>query len=85
MIFMSIMYGLCNSALFPLLLTVPEEFGFKLTMNETSTFIIWSFLGEGCLAVGVGKMMGLISYNWLIYSMLVMDLIIAILSRASEL
>lgn len=46
MIFMSIMYGLCNSALFPLLLTVPEEFGFKLTMNETSTFIIWSFQGK---------------------------------------
>jgi hypothetical protein len=28
LIFMSIVYGLCNSVIFPLLLTIPEEFGF---------------------------------------------------------
>ena len=80
---MSFIFGFSNSALFPLLLTIPEEYGFKFTMQETATFITWSALGEGCLAVGIGKMMGLISYNWLIYGMLVMDLIIAVLCRAN--
>lgn len=80
---MSFIFGFSNSALFPLLLTIPEEYGFKFTMQETATFITWSALGQGCLAVGIGKMMGLISYNWLIYGMLVMDLIIAVLCRAN--
>lgn len=53
----------------------------KLTVKETTSFVIWASLGEGCLAVGVGKMMGWFSYNWLIYGMGLMDLVIFGLAR----
>jgi hypothetical protein len=35
-------------------------------------------LGEGCWAVGVGKMMGWFSYNWLIYSGFVINIFLVI-------
>lgn len=42
-------------------------------MNVSVIFVIWASLGEGCLAVGVGKFMNWFSYDWLIFGMLIMD------------
>ena len=82
-VFMSLIYGLCGSVMFPLLLTIPEEFGFKFSVSEGSTFITWASLGEGCLAVLVGKMMGWISHEMLIYSILVFNIVIYFANKAN--
>lgn len=74
LVFMSIVHGGCNSIFYALLLTIPEEFGFKVTISDTTKFVIWGSLGEACLAVGVGKLMGWFSYNWFIYSIVFMCL-----------
>ena len=81
---MSILYGLCNSVLFPLLLTIPEEFGYKLSIHESTTFLIWAAIGDGCVGVVVGKMMGWFSYNWLLYSIGLMNVFLVIVMLVNE-
>lgn len=78
---MAILYGLCNSSLYALLFTVPQEFGYRLKINYSVVFVFWSSLGEGTLAVGVGKFMGWFSYDWLIYGMFFMDAVIILFAR----
>lgn len=53
-------------------------------MYETTIFVTWASMGEGCLAVGIGELMGRVSYNWLIYGMLLMDLAIYVLVRTNR-
>lgn len=64
LLFFSIIFGLCQWVLFPLLLTIPSEFGFKLTMTDSSTVFIFGSLGEGVVALLVGKTMELYGFNW---------------------
>lgn len=80
-IFMTLTYGLCASVLFPLLLTIPEEFGYKLRVEDSSFFIIWAALGEGLLAVVTGKIMDFFSYDWLIYCILMFNVAIYMLNN----
>lgn len=53
-------------------------------MQETTTFVTWASLGEGCLAVGIGELMGRFSYDWLIYGMFIMDFAIYLIVRANK-
>ena len=46
--------------------------------------MIWASLGEGSLAVIMGKFMDWFSYNWLIYGMTIMDLVIILLMRGNR-
>jgi hypothetical protein len=41
-------------------------------------------LGDGCLAGGIGKLMGWFSYNWLIYSMLIIDILILLINKINK-
>jgi hypothetical protein len=50
-------------------------------MKNAINFVMWASLGDGCLAGGIGKMMGWFSYNWLIYGMFLMVSVIYILNR----
>lgn len=55
-----------------------------MSVDEGSTFLIWAALGEGCLAVGVGKMMSWFSYNWLIFGMACFNLAILVANRVNH-
>ena len=68
MIVSSIMYGLSNSVLFPLLLLIPEEMGMYASPGQTSNFMLFSFMGEGTLSVFAGYLMKLVSNDCLFYS-----------------
>lgn len=53
-------------------------------MPQTVLMIVWGCLGEGILAVGVGKLMGWLGYHWLIYSMLAMNLAIWAIAKINS-
>lgn len=74
LVLMSLLYGLSTSVLFPLLMTIPEEFGYKLTVEEITVFVIWASIGQGSIGLVVGKFMEWFSYNWLLYSMCLMNI-----------
>lgn len=41
--------------------------------------MVWTSVGEGGVALVVGKMMEWFSYNWLLYSVLVIDIMLVLL------
>jgi hypothetical protein len=84
LIFMSLIFGIANSSMDALQLTIPEEFGYTITLKNAINFVIWASLGDGCLAGGIGKLMGWFSYNWLIYTMFIMDLIILLINKVNK-
>lgn len=69
MIITSLVFGLSNSVLFPLLLVIPKEYGLNVSPGQNSTFLVFASLGEGTLAVIVGELMKNISYDCFIISM----------------
>lgn len=46
--------------------------------------MIWSSIGDGCLGVVVGKLMGWFSYNWLLYSIGMMNVALVFVMMANE-
>ena len=69
LIISSIIYGLSNSVLFPLLLLIPGEMGMQASPSQNSNFLLFSFLGEGTLSVFAGYLMKLVSNDCLFYWM----------------
>ena len=68
--FSSISLGIMFSVVFPLLLAMIEELGYKLTPSENSDFMICASLGEGVLAVFTGYLMDFFGINMLYYSII---------------
>lgn len=63
------MFGLSNSALFPLLLILPDQFHLGVTPGQNSNFMLLASIGDGTMTVLVGSLMKTFSYNWFLYSM----------------
>lgn len=71
----AIFFGLSNSALFPLLLSLAPEFGLAVSATESSYFMLFSSLGEGMISVGTGYLMNFFTYEMLFITMGLMNFI----------
>lgn len=56
-IFSAIMFGMCYSSMFPLLLAIPNEYNLEITSAQGATFMMWSAFGEGVLSTLTGYLM----------------------------
>lgn len=74
LIAMSIISGICSSSMFPLLFLVLPQGGYKLTVIENSSLIIWSYLGEGTIPMIMGVLIEFLSTNWFLYSIILMNI-----------
>lgn len=57
---------------FPLTYTLPQEYGYKVSTEEGSSFMLASSIGEGTLTVFVGLLMNL-STDFLFYGMCLLN------------
>lgn len=44
-IFSAVMFGMCYSSMFPLLLAIPNEYDLEITAGQGTNFMIWSAFG----------------------------------------
>ena len=72
----SFLNGMFLASLFALYLTLPSEFGYKLSKKNTTNFMMSASLGEGILAMPIGYSMGFYG-PWMLH---VTELLFVILS-----
>lgn len=70
-----ILVGMFLASMFALFITLPGEFGFKVTNNNTANFMMCASMGEGALTMPIGYAMGLIGPNMLFILMLLFSVI----------
>ena len=67
------MLGVANSVVFPLTLTMPQEYGYKVSTSEGSSFMLAGAIGEGTLTVLIGLLMTLTTTDSLFYGMCLLN------------
>jgi len=67
--------GMFLASMFALFITLPGEFGFKVTNSNTANFMMCASMGEGALTMPIGYAMGLFGPNMLFVLMLLFSLI----------
>lgn len=70
-----ILVGMFLASMFALFITLPGEFGFKVTNSNTANFMMCASMGEGALTMPIGYAMGLFGPNMLFILMLVFSMI----------
>lgn len=76
MILGAILLGTANSVVFPLTLIMPQEYGYKVSTSEGSSFMLASSIGEGTLVFLFGLLMTLISKDFVFYGMFILNAIL---------
>jgi hypothetical protein len=67
--FSAIMFGMCYSSMFPLLLAIPTEYNLQITAGQGAGFMIWAAMGEGVLSTLTGYLMGWFGNDMMFYSL----------------
>lgn len=70
-----ILVGMFLASMFALFITLPGEFGFKVTNSNTANFMMCASMGEGALTMPIGYAMGLFGPNMLFILMFVFSMI----------
>jgi len=71
----AILVGAFLASMFALFMTLPGEFGFKVTSSNTANFMMSASMGEGALTMPIGYAMGIIGPSMLFVMMLVFSLL----------
>jgi uncharacterized membrane protein len=71
--FSSVSFGICLSAIYPLLFSVPNYFKLEVTSKQSANFVFWASFGEGVLSTFVGYLMKWFDNNFLFYVILAMS------------
>lgn len=68
--FGSLMFGMCFSPMFPLLLTLQTDYKLEMTPKQSANCMLACSFGEGIVVMGIGYLMSWLSNDMLFYSLL---------------
>lgn len=70
--FSAVMFGMCYSSMFPLLLAIPSDYNMEISASQGANFMMWCAMGEAILATLVGYSMAWFTNDMLFYIMFMM-------------
>jgi len=79
--FSSISFGMCFSAMYPLFLSLPSDYGLEISSTQMANIALWSALGEATLALSFGLFMEWMGPNTLFYVMFLMVIIVIFMTQ----
>ena len=80
----SITFGMCFSAMYPLLLSLPLDYNLEISSTQMANIALWSALGEATLALSFGLFMEMMGPNMLFYITFIMTIILIFVTQYLE-
>ncbi len=77
----SITYGMCFSAMYPLLLSIPLDYNLEISSAQMTNIALWSALGEATLALCFGLFMEWFNHNMIFYITFVMVIVLIFMTH----
>ena len=79
--FSSTSFEMCFSAMYPLFLSLPSDYGLEISSTQMTNISLWSALGEATLALSFGLFMEWMGPNTLFYVMFLMVIIVIFMTQ----